>query len=277
MSYKNFLAYLLTLVVGLSMTACPDDSCDDTAGGTEAGAMEATDGGAAGGAEECEEGGTGGMAGNTPMGATMAGMMGGMMGGAEEVVVYDTIVIVDTTLPTNINDDGTPGVDICDVVMLCDNDMLVNPESKDGSITDPAGGDNVSVVCDGNSNDNCVCDEAVPGICGGTARNDINNAVDADDCDADPDSYVSMGIGGHLTFVYDDNLSGCDLYIQEKLGMNTEGYTVYLCPTGFNYETDYSDVGEECVKLGDYTSEGDSGVADAPFSLPESDAADSEM
>jgi hypothetical protein len=230
MSYKTLLAYLLTVMVGLSMTACPDDSCDDDLlGGDAAGA--AAD--AAGGADDCEEGGVTGGATGGAMGGDMGGDMGGATGGAE--TVYNTLVIVDET--TDVNDDGTPGVDICEIEVTCDDDPAIENDHY---------GELGSEECNGENDENCVCVEAVPGICGGTDRSDFSLAFDGTTCDADGDNYVSLGQEGVIEAYYDVNLLGCSVKVYEKGGRNTEGYSVSVCP----------EVGD-CIEVGGFISSND--------------------
>jgi len=234
MSYKTLLAYLLTVMVGLSMTACPDDSCDDDLLGGDAA-------GAAGGADDCEEGGVTGGATGGAMGGAMGGDMGGDMGGATGGVetVYNTLVIYDET--ADVNDDGTPGVDVCEIEVTCDNDERAYENDYLGALGE------TSPACNGENNDNCVCVEAVPGICGGTDRSNFDLAFDGLYCDAD-DNYVSLGINGSIEAIYDVDLLGCSVEVYEKGGNNTEGYAVYACPE------DYETLDDDCIYVDGFTS-----------------------
>ena len=210
MSYKNFLAYLLTVMVGLSLTACPDDEC-----ATDAGVEAGAEGGAAGG-DECLEG----------------GVEGGVEGGAE-AVVYSVIVIQDNT--DDINNDGTPGVDLCEIDIEC----------ADGAVTEAAGSlQSGSPECDGSNNDDCICREEVAGICGGTDRGDDSLIFDGIYCDEDGDNYASVGIGGEYTLDTGVDLMGCDVTVHEKKGSNAESYLVYACPA------DYTTLVDDCVEIG---------------------------
>ena len=226
MSYKNLLAYLLTLVVGLTMTACPDSECDDDLlGGTEVG-------GAAGGAEDCEEGGALGGATGGATGGMTGGMTGGDMGGAE-VPVFNTLVIFDAT---GVSDDenGTPGADICEIDIECDG-VAVDADniSVRLDITTPG--------CSETDDSACICDgveQAGPPMCGGTDRsddisNDTNDVVvyDGNFCDDGSDAYVSLGSGGRVIIeVAGENvdLRECNVIVYEK--GEDEAYDGEICP-----------------------------------------------
>ena len=209
MSYKNFLAYLLTLLVGLSLTACPDDECaDDLLGGDEGGADVAA------GGDECLEGGAGGEG-----GADMGGEGGEGGAGGAETTAYRYIVIVDET--EDVNDDGTPGIDVCEVDIICDGlEAAIDLENS------ALGSDD----CDGSNGENCICRDAVEGICGGTDRGDLSLAYNGNYCDTD-DDYVSLGIGGVLTFDLGEgnDANGCNVDVFEKSGTNEEIFSVYAC------------------------------------------------
>ena len=239
MNVKNLLAYLLTLVVSVSLTACPDDC------GTEEGGAE---GGAAGGAEDC--GGA--------EGATTAGSVGGAIGGATggavagtdtPATVYSLIVVFDDT--TDVNNDGTPGVDICEVNIDC-----TDAEAQ----LDAANSGLGSEVCDGTNNDNCVCRDAVAGICGGTDRGDIELAYDGD-ASCSGDNYVSLGINGALMFDVGQDANGCNVSVFEKQGPNEESYRVFACPN------DFQDV-NDCIEVGVQTiASGESGVDNQDYTV----------
>lgn len=233
MSYKSLLSYLLTLVVGISMTACPDSECDSDLGGTEVAGAAAD-----GGAEDCEEGGS--MGGN--MGGMMGGVMGGMMGGmaGAEEPVYSVIVILDET--TDLNNDGTPGVDICEVEVDCpDETTLLSETNVQADLVN-------SDECDGSNGMNCVCVDPVQPTCGsGINRNDADNATDGTYCEEDGDNYVTLGKDGTLTLEYDRSVLGCTLKVFEKGGVNTESYAVYVCPEGYAGLSD-------CVMIDGFTS-----------------------
>jgi hypothetical protein len=230
MSYKTLLAYLLTVMVGLSMTACPDDSCDDDLlGGTD------LLGGATGGAEDCEEGGAIGGETGGAIGGAMGGDMGGATGGAE--TVYNTLIILDET--TDVNDDGTPGVDICEIEVTCNDEPAI-----ENDYVGYLGSDE----CNGENGENCVCIEPVEPTCtSGIDRGDFSLAFDGATCDADGDNYVSLGQDGDIEATYDVNLLGCSVKVYEKGGRNTEGYSVFACPA------DYESL-EDCIEVGGFVS-----------------------
>ena len=219
MNMKNLLAYLLTLVVSVSLTACPDDCATDE-GGAEGGAAE-------GGAADCGGATAGaGTTAGTPAGTDAgAGTTGGTV---TEPTVYNMVVIMDMT--TDINNDGTPGVDILEVDFTCESDVEVS--SVDGELGSP--------VCDGSNGDNCVCQETVAPTCtSGIDRSDFNSAYDADE-----ETYVSLGIEGSLGFIFTGDVNGCTVTVREKQGTNEESYAVFACPESAGSPDDCIQVGE---------------------------------
>jgi len=225
------------------MTACPSDDCDTEAAGEMAGAEEM----AAGAEEECEEEG-GSAGGDTAGGETAGGDDGGTPGDGEggdtagdAVTAYDKVVIVDTT--TEVNDDGTPGVDICEILVECDGSEL-----DDSAFVQEPG----SPVCDGSNNDNCLCVDAVDGICGGTDRTDGSFAFDGD-ASCENDNWLSLGIGGAIAYE-NSGLEMCaaiDVTVTERDGPQMESYTAALCSSDVN-EFDISNMlfNEACTELG---------------------------
>ena len=221
MSNKNLLAYLLTLVVGLTMTACPDSDCGDDLGGTEVG-------GAAGGAEDCEEGGATGGA----TGGMTGGMTGGDMGGAEEPV-FNTLVVFDTTGVSD-DDNGTPGADICEIDIECDgvtvsaDDITVYLEISTPGCSET---DDSACICDGERQDG-------PPSCGTTDRsddisNDTNDLVvyDGNLCEDGNDPYVSLGSGGRVIIEVAGegvDLRQCNVVVYEA--GSDESFGAEVCP-----------------------------------------------
>jgi len=226
MSYKNLLAYLLTLVVGLTMTACPDSECDDDLlGGTEVG-------GALGGAEDCEEGGALGGETGGAIGGETGGMTGGETGGAEEPV-YNTLVVFDTTGVSD-DDNGTPGADICEIDIVCNgetvsaDDITVYLELSTPGCSET---DSSACICDGERQDG-------PPSCGTTDRsddisNDSNDIVvyDTNLCEDGDDPYVSLGSGGRVIIEVageDVDLRECEIAVYEA--GEDEAYGAEVCP-----------------------------------------------
>jgi len=223
MNIKNLLAYLLTLVVSVSLTACPDD-CGTEEGGTEGGATGGATGGDCGGAE-------GGNVSGGANGGSGGGAEGGSAGGSTpEAPVYSVIVIVDET--SDVNDDGTPGVDICEVDIVCGESVEAQLDAANSAIG--------SDICDGSNGENCVCQETVAPTCtSGIDRSDFGNAYDGIDCSADEQNYVSLGISGYVSFDLDGaDANGCEVTVKEKQGTNEESYSVLACPAGFTSADD---------------------------------------
>jgi hypothetical protein len=243
--YNSLITYLLTLCVGLFMTACPDDECGTDEAGAMAGAEEMT----AGAAEECEEegGNVGGdNAGSETAGGDTAGAPGDSAGDSagDAVTTYGKVVVLDTT--TDINADGTPGVDICEILVECDGAELDGGEF----VQDPG----ESPTCDGSNDANCLCVDAVEGICGGTDRTDGSFAFDGD-ASCEGDNWVSIGINGAI--VYENSgLEMCaaiDVSVTERGGPQTETYITALCSSDLSVnDIDVSNMlfGDSCVELG---------------------------
>jgi len=252
---KTLLSYLLTLLVSVSMIACPDDCEED--GGAEAGA-EAEAGDEAG-AEEC--GGTdGGALGGdvAPGGDDIGGIDGGTDAGSEVPAgpVYTTIFVLDTS--TFVDDDGTPGADVCEVTVSCDDDSTVNTGTAD-----VAADTGTSPACDGSNNDNCICRDAVEGICGGTDRGDKNLSFDGMSCDT-PDNYTSVGMGGYLSYGFDGDLAGCTVSVEENGDNgNDESYIIYACTSA-----EWSE--ETCMEIGMSSTTGGNAEGTVPAAEPAS-------
>ena len=131
---KRLMAYLLTLLVSFAFIACDGDDCDETAGdaaGEEMSEEEADDscaeGGDAGGdpAGEVPAGDEGGTSAGEE-GGVVAGDTAGDMAGETPVVAYNFVVVQDQT--EDVNDDGTPGVDVCEISVNCGDEELTEDE-----------------------------------------------------------------------------------------------------------------------------------------------------
>ncbi|MBM4292254.1 MAG: hypothetical protein FJ138_13135 [Deltaproteobacteria bacterium] len=228
MNIKNLLAYLLTLVVSVSLTACPDD-CGTEEGGTEGGATGGATGGDCGGAE-------GGNVSGGANGGSVGGAEGGSVGGSTpEAPVYSVIVIVDQT--SDVNDDGTPGVDICEVDIVCGEGVRARLDEDNSGIG--------SNICDGSNGENCVCQDIViePTCTSEIDRSNFRIADNDEGCDASErgkvSAYVSLGIGGYIAFDLDGaDANGCQVTVEEKQGSDEESYSVLACPADFNGNAD---------------------------------------
>jgi hypothetical protein len=210
MNMKNLLAYLLTLVVSVSLTACTDDCANDEGGAADCGGTDA---------------GAGTTAGTTA--GTDAGTDAGA-GTTTEPTVYNTVIIMD--MSSDINNDGTPGADILEVDFSCESDIDVSE----------LGGELGSPVCDGSNGENCVCQETVAPTCtSGIDRSDFNTAYDGD-----YETYVSLGIEGSIGFLFTGDVNGCTVTVHEKQGTNTESYAVFACPETAEGPEDCIQVGE---------------------------------
>lgn len=190
---KKLLIVALGLTTALALTACDvdEDSADGGAGGAGGGGTA--------------DGGPGG-----------AGGEGGAGGGG---VVYNHIYIADTSDEENMA--GTPGVDICGVIVECGGTALtgLSTSYEQGS----------GALCENIGDD-------VGGMCS-AKRNDPDRAND-DGASCEPGSapvsdYVSLGLGGGLSIMYGQDLRGCDVTIIEHSGSNTESYEIYVCADAF--------------------------------------------
>jgi hypothetical protein len=241
---KTLLTYLLTLMVGFMMTACPDECAEDTAG-AEAGSEEEA---AAGAEDACADEG-----GETAGGETAGGeTAGGDAAGAEPVVTYNQVVVVDTT--TDINDDGTPGVDICEVDIACDGAPV-------GMIDDIKQDFGDSPSCNADNGDNCVCDGTeMRGVCtSGTDRANKQLTFD-NDASCEGNNYSSVGISGYLSYV-SSSFADCgtiDVTVTERDGNNDESYIVALCGDIANININEMMFGDVCAVLGSAATSGTS-------------------
>ena len=162
---------------------------------------------------------------------------------------YKFLVIQDKS--TDINNNGTPGVDICEISVDCNG--AVDPSDFYLGPTD-------SPVCDGSNDDNCLCVDAVDGVCRGTNRNDVNFAFDGNVA-CSPDGFVSLGINGTIIAEYDleNGLAGCFLTVHE---LNKDGsgdgevYQVGICQNDTDVNLDDALMaGGNCVNLGSGTGD----------------------
>lgn len=242
---KTLLTYLLTLMVGFMMTACPDGDCGETAG-AEAGSEEE----AAAGAEDdacADEGGE--VAGGDVAGGDVAGEAAG---DDTPVVTYNQVVVVDTT--TDINNDGTPGVDICEVDIACDGQPVGNVANIEQSFGD-------SPSCNADNGDNCVCDGTeMRGVCtSGTDRADKNLTFDGD-ASCEGDNWSTVGISGYLSY-QSESFADCgsiDVTVTERDGNNDESYIVALCGDVANINISEMMFGDACAVLGSAETSGTS-------------------
>ena len=235
---KTLMTYLLTLMMSFTIVAC-DDECDSETAGDEM-AEDAE----AGGDDACEEAGTeAGEAAGEAAGDEAGGEAGDEAGAEVEVAAFSSVVIQDIT--EDINDDGTPGVDICEISLTCDG----TPISEVAIGVEPG-----SDWCDGSNNDNCICPgEAIEGICGGTDRGNSDWLFDDDDS-CSGDNWTSIGINGRI--VVDAEIEACDqidVSVAEKddgAGMEVEGFIVALCSDTSALEYNELMFGDACVVIG---------------------------
>lgn len=241
---KTLLTYLLTLMVGFMMTACPDE-CDEETAGAEAGSEEEM---AAGAEDACaDEGGeaAGGDVAGTPAEA-------GTPAGGEPAVAYNQVVVVDTT--TDINDDGTPGVDICEVDIACDGEAV-------GMIDNIAQSFGDSPSCNADNGDNCVCDGTeMRGVCtSGTDRANKELTFDGD-ASCENDNWSTVGISGYLAYE-SASFADCgsiDVTVTERDGNNDESYIVALCGDVADINISEMMFGDACAVIGSAETSGTS-------------------
>lgn len=248
---NKLMSYLLTLLVSFVITACGDSDCDTGTAGSEAGGSEEMGGAEADEACEAAAGET--SAGETPAGETPAGETpaGETPAGETPVVEYNFVVVKDTS--TDINDDGTPGADICEVGITCGGTAInnVNLSNNQGSSPDCASAAD---------KDNCVCAGAtISGLCGGTNRADVSHIWDnVDTCE--DDDYISVGIDGYVALeVTGQTLSECEsvgVTVTEKDGPNNESYIVGLCTSLANLDFSEMVMGDSCLIIGSAESSG---------------------
>jgi len=249
LNLKTFMTYLLTLCVALFIVACDGGSDCEEGAGDAAGAAAGSEEMAAGADEECEEGGA--VGGETGAGDA-AGETAGDDAGAEPVAAYTRVIVIDTT--TDVNNDGVPGVDICEIEVSCDGGP-VNGDNASFAY-DPEASE--SPICDGSNGDNCLCKNQVNPTCtSGIDRTDGELAFNGDA--ACGDDYVSLGISGYIEY---DNpaLASCssiDVTVTEKEGPNEESYNVALCTDAAdNINISEMMFGDACETIGSGTDGG---------------------
>ena len=227
---KTLITLFLCVFYTILISACDDDLCsesggdetDDYYGGNESSDEEFN---------ECEtEGGSDGQAGTDGNGD----------------LVYSHLVVVDTS--SDFNQFGTPGADLCDVVVNCGERLrFFEFEQSYGE----------SPVCSDSDPTLCVCESEVPGICEGVDRvnpSSVENGLSCNGNDVNNESpYYSLGVGGTLILDYDNNLSGCSVSLTERQGNEAESYTVYAC-TESNFDPARS---EACVEVGRSNNRGE--------------------
>lgn len=179
------------------------------------------------------------------------------MGGEVPVIEYTFVVVQDTS--TDVNLRGTPGADICDIEVKCDNvsyGQLMDP-TYDISITrgsPDCNGENAEEPTAG-----CLCRSEMNADCGGTDRSDENRAYD-DDISCEGDDYTSLGMGGRLSLEL-PAIAGCGevtVTVSEYTG-NTptaESFVAALCSEK-NVDLNEMMFGDTCVEATNGT-DGDS-------------------
>ena len=222
MNMKNLLAYLLTLVVSVSLTACPDDC------GTDEGGTESAEGGAEGGAEDC-----GGAEGATSAGTgagTGAGAEGGAVAGTDTGTPVYTILRVSDASGMDDDGNGTPGADVCEIDITCDGATLDASQiiSVSLEIQTPdclsSGGDS-ACICAGDARDadpNCGTkgrSDNAPAENGDNTRGLVYDGAYCPESGAD-DAYVSLGAFGTVVIEVADgvNLANCTINVDELGG-----------------------------------------------------------
>jgi hypothetical protein len=234
---KTLLTYLLTLCVGFMMTACPDDECGSDEAGAEAGA----EGGAeAGGEDTCEEAGT--EEGGTEEGGSEAGSEAGS---EVEVTTYELVVVKDTS--TEINADGTPGADLCEVDVVCDGESL----GGDRTVNIDTGS---SPACDGSNAENCVCpgNGFTDAPCSSGKDRSNEQVVFDGDASCEGDNYAALGIDGTFTIELEE-IATCgtvSVSVTEKAGAENEQYIVALCDSAASLEFSDMMFGDDCALIG---------------------------
>lgn len=148
---------------------------------------------------------------------------GGEGGGGAPSATYNYVIIVDTS--SEVNADGTPGADIGEVTVTCAGAEV------NGSV-DPASNSGESPDCDGDNGDNCICpgNGFMEDVCGsGKDRGNLALTIDGTTSADDGENYASLGEGGQLVLVFADDLAGCNIVVDEKVGGDAESYEVWVC------------------------------------------------
>ncbi len=166
-------------------------------------------------------------------GAGGEGGTGGDVMGPE----YRYVIIGDATEGGDPGN-GTPGVDICGVVVDCAGTELTGINGR----LEPGEGD----ICDGNTTE-APCESGVNRANAATAL-DTGAMCDPANNSEEPSHYVSLGLAGELALEFDQDLQGCTVTVVEHAGRDTEGYNVYVCESDvLNNET--------CLNMGEALAE----------------------
>ncbi len=157
-----------------------------------------------------------------------AGGQGGAGGGAPEVKdTYVYVIIEDTTAADMVNAKGSPGVDICGIMVHCGATM----------------GSAIEATLDPGTGEVCVGGEMVAGEECSADRGNAESATGEPEaaCNTDPvdglSQYVAIGRAGTLTLkvdpaVFPTGLKGCSVMVTELSpagATETEGYRVRIC------------------------------------------------
>lgn len=159
-------------------------------------------------------------------------------GGADtEVFTYSHVVVVDTSDVENQN--GTPGVDICGMIVTCD--------GRESTAIDSTFDEGSGSICSAGEA-GCSADRGVR-----SAAEDNGARCDANSI---PSDYVSIGVDGTLILQMAANRPvaiGCTVEVIELRGRDVESYDVYVCTE--NIPPANATEGE-CTKLGSVSSGG---------------------
>ncbi|MFN3198568.1 MAG: hypothetical protein ACE366_09175 [Bradymonadia bacterium] len=155
--------------------------------------------------DEDADGGAGG--GEAGAGGDVGGAGGDVGGAGGEAPVYNHLIIIDNSIDENMA--GTPGADICGIEVDCNLSPAIESFVQgEGGICEEVG-------------DNCSA-----------ARNDADAILDdGTTCEpaSAPSDYLSLGLSGTVTVVFDGDLQGCGVTIRELVGNDSEGYQVQVC------------------------------------------------
>jgi len=196
-STKKLFFYLLAIGICAFIVACGGDEC----GADGADPAECDGGVLPSGGGDTGVGGAGG-SGGAGDGGGVGGAGGGAGGGegGSDGPMY--VMITDETDSANTNMAGTPGIDVCGIIVSnCDVSLSVSNFSE-GS---------------GDVNANRADPEAA------------NDDASSCEADSDPSDYTSFGVGGSMTLKADGSLSGCTVEVIEFVGQDPEPYTLSIC------------------------------------------------
>lgn len=231
--HKNMMLFLICLISSISILACDDEICNEEGGEERDDYYGSGEEGGEEGGEEFEECADGEDEGST--------------GGSTSLdSQYNYLVLVDSSL--DFNQFGTPGADICDVVVDCGERLqFLEFESSQGD----------SPICSDRDPALCVCETEVAGICEGIDRVNPLNVENGLRCDGNDQNnqspYYSLGMEGTLILDYDEDLSGCTVSTTERQGNDQESYILYAC-TESNFDPRTSD---QCVEIGRSNNRGE--------------------